>query len=63
MFDDVLLLGKGGRTVYLGPTSKALGYFTDLGFEIPQHSNPADFFMDVISGSVPRKGIKIYYFP
>jgi ABC-type multidrug transport system ATPase subunit len=26
MFDDVLLLGRGGRTVYLGPTGGALGY-------------------------------------
>lgn len=27
MFDDVLLLGKGGRTVYLGPSVDALPYF------------------------------------
>jgi hypothetical protein len=57
MFDDVLLLGKGGRTVYLGPTNKALSYFEELGFQCPEHSNPADFFMDIISGSMPRKGI------
>jgi ABC-type multidrug transport system ATPase subunit len=57
-FDDVLLLGKGGRTVYLGPTNCALGYFEDLGFECPEHANPADFFLDVISGSVPLRGQK-----
>eukprot|EP00808_Paulinella_micropora_P013567 g50285.t1 len=55
MFHDVLLLGKGGRTVYLGPSDHALPYFTSLGFKLPTNSNPADFFMDVISGSVPRQ--------
>eukprot|EP01123_Difflugia_compressa_P012693 TRINITY_DN5542_c0_g1_i1.p1 TRINITY_DN5542_c0_g1~~TRINITY_DN5542_c0_g1_i1.p1 ORF type:complete len:1022 (+),score=141.02 TRINITY_DN5542_c0_g1_i1:292-3066(+) len=56
MFHDVLLLGKGGKTVYLGPSNQCLDYFTSLGFKIPKHSNPADFFMDIISGNVPRKG-------
>lgn len=42
MFDNVLLLGKGGRTVYLGPTRDALGYFDRLGFKCPLHVNPAD---------------------
>jgi len=55
MFDDVLLLGKGGKTVYLGPTKTALPYFQDIGFECPLHSNPADFFLDVISGTMDRK--------
>ena len=63
MFDDVLLLGKGGSTVYLGPTNQALHYFEELGFALPKHSNPADFFMDIISGSVPRKGNKNISFP
>jgi ABC-type multidrug transport system ATPase subunit len=56
MFHDVLLLGKGGRTVYLGPSEEALSYFENLGFKCPQHTNPADFFMDVISGLVHREG-------
>jgi hypothetical protein len=42
MFDNVLLLGKGGRTVYLGPTKDALEYFDKLGFKCPLHVNPAD---------------------
>jgi ABC-type multidrug transport system ATPase subunit len=41
MFHDVLLLGKGGRTVYLGPSEEALPYFESLGFTCPQHTNPA----------------------
>eukprot|EP00026_Physarum_polycephalum_P000451 Phypoly_transcript_00452.p1 GENE.Phypoly_transcript_00452~~Phypoly_transcript_00452.p1 ORF type:complete len:1573 (+),score=187.05 Phypoly_transcript_00452:292-4719(+) len=56
MFHDVLLLGKGGRTVYIGPSEKALEYFQSIGFACPEHTNPPDFFMDVISGRVPRAG-------
>ena len=58
MLDDALLLGKGGRTVYLGTTENALSYFQQLGFACPQHSNPPDFFMDIISGNVKRTGTK-----
>ena len=53
-FDDVLLLGAGGRVVYLGESSGALDYFTRLGFTCPDRMNPADFFMDVIAGKFPR---------
>lgn len=41
-FDDILLLGKGGSTVYLGPSKRALEYFTSLGFKCGEHVNPAD---------------------
>mmetsp|Transcript_35332 Transcript_35332/g.110095 ORF Transcript_35332/g.110095 Transcript_35332/m.110095 type:complete len:503 (-) Transcript_35332:151-1659(-) len=52
LFDDVLLLGRGGRTVYLGPSQGAKPYFEHLGFDMPANENPADWFMDVISGEV-----------
>jgi ABC-type multidrug transport system ATPase subunit len=51
MFHDVLLLGTGGVTVYLGPAGQALRYFEHLGYTSPDRTNPADFLMDVISGS------------
>lgn len=35
MFDDLLLLGKGGRTVYYGPQLSVQGYFESLGYELP----------------------------
>lgn len=57
LFDDVLLLGKGGRTVYLGPSTNAKEYFESIGFEMPKDENPADWFMDVICGEVPNKSI------
>eukprot|EP00002_Diphylleia_rotans_P014506 TRINITY_DN2829_c0_g1_i1.p1 TRINITY_DN2829_c0_g1~~TRINITY_DN2829_c0_g1_i1.p1 ORF type:complete len:902 (+),score=195.71 TRINITY_DN2829_c0_g1_i1:75-2780(+) len=54
MFDRALLLGKGGRTVFQGNCKDALPYFTSIGFQLPPHGNPADFYMDVISGKSPR---------
>lgn len=57
LFDDVLLLGQGGRTVYFGPPGAANQYFQKLGFEQPDSENPADWFMDVISGDVPNRKI------
>jgi ABC-type multidrug transport system ATPase subunit len=54
-FHDVLLLGKGGRTVYLGPTSAVEAYFASprLGLPCPRETNVADHAMDVIAGVVP----------
>jgi len=45
-----LLLGKGGQTVYLGDSVRAKPYFENLGFQMPADENPADWFMDVLSG-------------
>ena len=50
---DLILLGKGGRTVYAGPTPRALPYFESLGLRPPAHANPADFMLDVIGGRLP----------
>ncbi|ORX56125.1 hypothetical protein BCR36DRAFT_346791 [Piromyces finnis] len=52
-FDDILILGKGGRTVYFGPVAKAHEYFERIGFPCPPSENPADFYMDVTSGKIP----------
>mmetsp|Transcript_79444 Transcript_79444/g.219739 ORF Transcript_79444/g.219739 Transcript_79444/m.219739 type:complete len:837 (+) Transcript_79444:71-2581(+) len=52
LIDDVLLLGKGGRTAYVGPTNSAMEYLQGLGFCIPVNENPADWMMDVLSGHV-----------
>lgn len=48
MFHKVLLLGKGGRTVYFGLTSEVESYFEKLGFICPPKVNPSDFLMDGI---------------
>lgn len=54
LFDDVMLLCKGGRLAYLGPSNLAIPYLESLGFALPPNENPADFAMDVLSGCVPR---------
>jgi hypothetical protein len=55
MFDKVLFLGQGGRTVYSGPVDEAETYFAKIGYPLPPYVNPADFYMDVISGSVQNE--------
>ncbi|BBN06086.1 protein MpABCG24 [Marchantia polymorpha subsp. ruderalis] len=56
MFDDVMLLAKGGFTVYLGPVDEIEEYFQSLNFEVPDRINPPDYFMDVLEGAaVPER--------
>ena len=55
MFDKVLFLGEGGRTVYSGPVDEAEAYFSRIGFPMPPYVNPADFYMDVIAGEVKNE--------
>lgn len=55
MFDDLILMGKGGHVIYAGPREKVLDYFESTGFRMPDASiNPADFIMDVASNRVSR---------
>lgn len=54
MFDDILLLAKGGRTAYYGPEGQVQGYFEGLGYALPQRTNPADVYMDIIAGTRSR---------
>ncbi|GJQ09948.1 hypothetical protein GpartN1_g1739.t1 [Galdieria partita] len=48
MFDMLMLLSEG-RVMYFGPAKDAVFYFEGIGYPCPQHYNPADFFLDVIS--------------
>jgi ABC-type branched-subunit amino acid transport system ATPase component len=54
-FDDLLLLGPGGRPVYVGPAADALGYMESVmdGLVRPAFVNPADWILDCVSGDVP----------
>ncbi|KAM0786926.1 hypothetical protein ACM66B_002348 [Microbotryomycetes sp. NB124-2] len=49
MFDNILLLARGGRTAYSGPRSGILDTFEQAGIKCPEHYNPADFVLDAIS--------------
>lgn len=46
---DKLMLLSRGRTVYFGPTNRAVAYFEKIGYPVPNLENPADFFMDCIN--------------
>ncbi|KAJ1933413.1 hypothetical protein GGF37_006738, partial [Kickxella alabastrina] len=48
IFDKVILLSQG-RIVYFGPTSSAIDYFANIGFQCPMHENPADYFVDLMT--------------
>lgn len=50
MFDDVMFLAKGGRTVYLGPVSEVEDYFSAIGLVVPERINPPDHYMDALEG-------------
>ncbi|KAB2063515.1 hypothetical protein ES319_A10G221200v1 [Gossypium barbadense] len=52
MFDDLVLLAKGGFTVYHGSAKKAEQYFAGLGIHVPDRVNPPDHFIDILEGIV-----------
>jgi hypothetical protein len=56
LFDSVLFVQPGGRTVFQGSLKEADSYFDkQLQKAVPSNGvNPADWFMDVISGAVSR---------
>ncbi|PIA37284.1 hypothetical protein AQUCO_03000108v1 [Aquilegia coerulea] len=52
MFDDLILLAKGGLTVYHGSVKKVEEYFAGLGISVPDRVNPPDHFIDILEGIV-----------
>lgn len=58
MFDDLILLAKGGLTVYHGSVKKVEEYFTGIGIPVPERVNPPDHFIDILEGIVkPSSGV------
>lgn len=60
-FDRLLLLERGGKTVYSGPIGKdgrhVIEYFAARGAQCPPGVNPAEYMLDAIgAGSQPRVG-------
>ncbi|KAH6605750.1 abc transporter [Trichoderma cornu-damae] len=53
-FGNVLLLARGGVPAYAGPAKDMLNYFNRRGYQCPQHSNPADFALDMITVDLQR---------
>lgn len=52
MFDDLVLLAKGGFTVYHGSVKKVEEYFSSIGINVPERVNPPDYFIDILEGIV-----------
>ncbi|KAF8314175.1 hypothetical protein DL93DRAFT_2228010 [Clavulina sp. PMI_390] len=57
-FDQLLLLAKGGNTVYMGPLGHQgrtmVDYFEKNGIQCPKDANPAEFMIDVVSGPLAK---------
>ena len=52
MFDSLMLLGIGGRTVYHGPAEKCKEYFEKMGYQLKEGESQADWFLDISSGDI-----------
>jgi len=64
MFDDLILLAKGGLIVYNGPVKTVEEYFTTIGIHVPGRVNPPDHYIDILEGIVePYSGFKETHLP
>ncbi|CAI0452898.1 unnamed protein product [Linum tenue] len=64
MFDDLILLAKGGLTAYHGPVKKVEEYFADIGITVPDRVNPPDYFIDILEGILkPASGVHYKQLP
>lgn len=48
LFDKLLLL-SGGQTHYFGSVDNVQHYYTELGHPMPNHTNPAEFILDLVN--------------
>ncbi|KAK5800729.1 hypothetical protein VI817_002941 [Penicillium citrinum] len=57
-FDTLLLLAKGGKTVYFGDIGEngntVKNYFSRYGAPCPPNTNPAEHMIDVVSGQLSQ---------
>lgn len=49
LLDNLVVLVKGGRIAYAGPRDTVEPTFHLQGHIVPEHFNPADFLLDVVS--------------
>jgi ABC-type multidrug transport system ATPase subunit len=48
-FGNVLLLARGGLPVFFGKGTDMLPYFSTIGFQCSENTNPTDFALDLIT--------------
>lgn len=47
-FDQLLLIARG-KVIFHNDGKKSVDYFKTIGFPCPEDSNPADYFMNIMS--------------
>ena len=47
--DRFILLAPGGKMCYAGETDKATTYFKNIGYQCPHDTNPAEYFIDLVT--------------
>jgi len=47
--DSFILMAPGGKMCYMGDRKDATKYFSKLGYHCPPETNPAEFFIDIVS--------------
>ncbi|ODV79110.1 P-loop containing nucleoside triphosphate hydrolase protein [Suhomyces tanzawaensis NRRL Y-17324] len=54
-FGSLLQLARGGNVVYNGDTKRVPGYLKEIGYEVPNNINIADYFLDLISNRLDEE--------
>jgi len=49
MLESFILLGPGGKVCYMGKRTDAATYFDRLGYKCPKETNPAEFYIDLVT--------------
>ena len=49
MLDYFILMSAGGKIVYVGTREASIEYFASLGYSCPKLTNPAEYFVDLVS--------------
>eukprot|EP00527_Entomoneis_sp_CCMP2396_P007145 CAMPEP_0198142730 /NCGR_PEP_ID=MMETSP1443-20131203/5442_1 /TAXON_ID=186043 /ORGANISM="Entomoneis sp., Strain CCMP2396" /LENGTH=649 /DNA_ID=CAMNT_0043805811 /DNA_START=139 /DNA_END=2088 /DNA_ORIENTATION=+ len=47
-FDQVMIMSRG-RTAFVGEVGEAVSYFEGIGYPMPDDTNPAEFFLDLVN--------------
>ena len=49
LFDDMIILNHG-KIIYLGETKNLVSYFSSIGYQCPEYTNPSDYiFMNILN--------------
>ncbi len=55
-FDRLMLVAQG-KILYFNEAAKSSDYFASIGYDCPAMSNPADYFMTIMSQKNPNDDI------